>query len=80
MNFLWNSERSVSLMKRFSFLASSTPLAQFLNTTSSSHLRSRLEYCLDRALRSPSPFPRPPRAGSNVGLAAVVILGGCCVV
>ena len=35
--------------------------------------RSRLEYCLERAERSPSPFPRPPLAGSNVGLAAVVI-------
>lgn len=35
--------------------------------------RSRLEYCLDRALKSPSPLPLPPLAGSNVGLAAVVI-------
>lgn len=38
--------------------------------------RSRLEYCLDRALKSPSPLPLPPLAGSNVGLAAVVILDG----
>lgn len=38
--------------------------------------RSRLEYCLDNALKSPSPFPLPPLAGSNVGLAAVVILDG----
>lgn len=38
--------------------------------------RSRLEYCLDRALKSPSPFPLPPLAGSNVGLAAVVIFDG----
>ena len=37
MNFLWNSDRKVSLMKPLFFLASS-PLAQFLNTTSSSHL------------------------------------------
>ena len=36
--------------------------------------RSRLEYCLERAERSPSPLPRPPLAGSNVGLAAVVIV------
>ena len=36
--------------------------------------KSRLEYCLDSALRSPSPLPRPPWAGSNVGRAAVVIL------
>ena len=36
--------------------------------------RSRLEYCFERAERSPSPLPRPPLAGSNVGLAAVVIL------
>ena len=35
--------------------------------------KSRLEYCFDSALRSPSPLPVPPRAGSNVGLAAVVI-------
>lgn len=38
--------------------------------------RSRLEYCLDRALKSPSPLPLPPLAGSNVGLAAVVIFYG----
>lgn len=43
INFLWNSERSVSLTKRFSFRASSTPLAQFLNTTSSSHLKKKRE-------------------------------------
>lgn len=41
MNFLWNSERRVSLTKRFSLRASSTPFAQFLNTTSSSHLREK---------------------------------------
>lgn len=41
MNFLWNSERRVSLTKRFSRRASSTPFAQFLNTTSSSHLREK---------------------------------------
>lgn len=41
--------------------------------------RSLLEYCLDSALRSPSPFPLPPLAGSNVGLAAVVILDGSVV-
>lgn len=35
--------------------------------------RSLLEYCLERAERSPSPLPRPPRAGSNVGRAAVVM-------
>ena len=35
---------------------------------------SRLEYCFERAERSPSPLPLPPLAGSNVGLAAVVIL------
>ena len=35
--------------------------------------KSRLEYCFERALRSPSPFPDPPRAGSKVGRAAVVI-------
>lgn len=34
---------------------------------------SLLEYCLDSAERSPSPFPLPPLAGSKVGLAAVVI-------
>ena len=39
MNFLWNSDRRVSLIN-LSFLASSSrPLAQFLNTTSSSHLK-----------------------------------------
>lgn len=42
--------------------------------------RSRLEYCLDRALKSPpSPLPLPPLAGSNVGLAAVVIFDGSAV-
>ena len=35
--------------------------------------KSRLEYCLDNALRSPSPLPLPPWAGSKVGRAAVVI-------
>lgn len=39
INFLWNSDRSVSFTKRFSFRASSTPLAQFLNKTSWSHLK-----------------------------------------
>lgn len=41
MNFLWNSERRVSLTKRFSFRDSSTPFAQFLKTTSSSHLKMK---------------------------------------
>lgn len=41
--------------------------------------RSRLEYCLDNALKSPSPLPLPPLAGSNVGLAAVVIFDGSAV-
>lgn len=36
--------------------------------------KSRLEYCLDSALKSFSPRPVPPRAGSNVGRAAVVIV------
>ena len=36
--------------------------------------KSLLEYCFDKAERSFSPFPLPPRAGSNVGRAAVVIL------
>ena len=36
--------------------------------------KSLLEYCFERAERSFSPFPLPPRAGSNVGRAAVVIL------
>lgn len=36
--------------------------------------RSLLEYCRDIALKSFSPRPVPPRAGSNVGRAAVVIL------
>lgn len=31
------------------------------------------------AERSPSPFPRPPLAGSKVGLAAVVILEQYCI-
>ena len=35
--------------------------------------RSRLEYCLEMALKSFSFRPEPPLAGSNVGLAAVVI-------
>ena len=35
--------------------------------------RSLLEYCLERADKSFSPFPLPPLAGSKVGLAAVVI-------
>ena len=36
--------------------------------------KSLLEYCFDRALKSPpSPLPFPPRAGSKVGLAAVVM-------
>lgn len=40
MNFLWNSERSVSFMNALFFLSSS-PFAQFLNTTSSSHLQNK---------------------------------------
>ena len=39
MNFLWKSDRRVSLMKRRSFLSTS-PRAQFLKTTSSSHLNT----------------------------------------
>lgn len=35
--------------------------------------RSRLEYCLEIALKSFSFRPEPPLAGSNVGLAAVVM-------
>ena len=35
--------------------------------------RSLLEYCFDSWLKSPSPFPLPPLAGSKVGRAAVVI-------
>lgn len=35
---------------------------------------------MDRALKSFSPRPVPPRAGSNVGRAAVVILCVCVVV
>ena len=35
--------------------------------------RSLLEYCLDSADKSPSPLALPPRAGSKVGLAAVVM-------
>lgn len=35
--------------------------------------KSRLLYCFEIALRSFSPRPCPPRAGSKVGLAAVVI-------
>lgn len=35
--------------------------------------KSLLEYCFDIALKSFSPRPCPPLAGSNVGLAAVVI-------
>ncbi|CAO2603090.1 hypothetical protein LEMLEM_LOCUS11526, partial [Lemmus lemmus] len=35
--------------------------------------RSLLEYCFESWLKSPSPFPLPPLAGSKVGLAAVVI-------
>lgn len=36
--------------------------------------KSRLEYCLEMALKSFSFLPEPPRAGSNVGRAAVVML------
>lgn len=36
--------------------------------------KSLLEYCFDRVDKSPSPLLLPPLAGSNVGLAAVVIL------
>jgi len=35
--------------------------------------KSRLEYCLESADKSPSPLPCPALAGSKVGLAAVVI-------
>lgn len=35
--------------------------------------KSRLEYCFDIELKSFSPRPEPPRAGSNVGRAAVVM-------
>lgn len=35
--------------------------------------RSLLEYCFESWLKSPSPFPLPPLAGSKVGRAAVVI-------
>ena len=41
MNFLWNSERSVSLINRSFLPSSSWPLAQFLKTTSSSHLNRK---------------------------------------
>lgn len=40
MNFLWNSDLKVSLMNALFFLSSS-PFAQFLNTTSSSHLHKK---------------------------------------
>lgn len=36
--------------------------------------RSRLEYCFERALKSFSPLPWPPLAGSKVGRAAVVMI------
>ena len=41
MNFLWNSDRSVSFTNLLSFFWSSTPFAQFLKTTSSSHLKEK---------------------------------------
>ena len=41
MNFLWNSDRSVSFTNLLSFFWSSTPFAQFLKTTSSSHLKRK---------------------------------------
>lgn len=41
MNFLWNSDRSVSFTNLLSFFWSSTPFAQFLKTTSSSHLKGK---------------------------------------
>lgn len=37
-------------------------------------VKSREEYCLESADKSFSPRPDPPRAVSNVGRAAVVIL------
>lgn len=40
MNFLWNSDLKVSLINALFFLSSS-PFAQFLNTTSSSHLHKK---------------------------------------
>lgn len=43
MNFLWNSDRSVSFTNLLSFFWSSTPFAQFLKTTSSSHLKEKKE-------------------------------------
>jgi len=39
MNFLWNSDRRASFINPRNLLSSS-PLAQFLNTTSSSHLKN----------------------------------------
>jgi hypothetical protein len=39
MNFLWKSERSMSLMNSFFLFLSSVPRAWFLKTTSSSHRR-----------------------------------------
>lgn len=43
INFLWNSFLKASLIKPASFFRfSSVPLAQFLKTTSSSHLKIKL--------------------------------------
>ena len=38
MNFLWNSDRKASLM--YPLVPRDSPFAQFLNTTSSSHLQT----------------------------------------
>ncbi len=65
-------------LPRLPATARSHPLNAYLYLSLVWEGRSRLEYCLDRADRSPSPFPRPPRAGSNVGRAAVVILCFLC--
>lgn len=51
MNFLWNSDRSVSFTNLLSFFWSSIPFAQFLKTTSSSHLKGRKE---NKPLTTPS--------------------------
>ncbi len=65
-------------LPRLPATARSHPLYAYLYLSLVWEGRSRLEYCLDRADKSPSPFPRPPRAGSNVGRAAVVILCFLC--
>ena len=73
MNFLWNSERSESLIKVFSFLSGSA-LAQFLNTTSSSQ----------RLLTFKSDFSDPEAAylslnkGFPVKIFSIRILSSSC--